>query len=126
MQGVVRDIEQAVADGRQYSALWPAMIGCRNVNDPINRVAPPAGPDFDIVESRTLRCRPSPLPGKERRSRTHSTHRDAQLRRFGQKDCGTVRVMDHVICATVARFERSTLLIVQALFEAYVAYPSKG
>src|SRR5262245_10393024 len=27
MQGVFRDIEQAVADGRQYSALWPAMIG---------------------------------------------------------------------------------------------------
>jgi hypothetical protein len=26
MQGVFADIEQAVADGRQYSALWPAMI----------------------------------------------------------------------------------------------------
>jgi ubiquinone/menaquinone biosynthesis C-methylase UbiE len=27
MQGVFRDIEQASADERQYSALWPAMIG---------------------------------------------------------------------------------------------------
>lgn len=27
MQGVFRDIEQAVTDGRPYSAVWPAMIG---------------------------------------------------------------------------------------------------
>jgi len=27
MQSVFRDIEQAVVDGRQYSALWPLMIG---------------------------------------------------------------------------------------------------
>jgi ubiquinone/menaquinone biosynthesis C-methylase UbiE len=27
MQGVFRDLEQATADGRLYSALWPAMIG---------------------------------------------------------------------------------------------------
>jgi hypothetical protein len=27
MQGVFAGIEQAVADERQYSALWPAMIG---------------------------------------------------------------------------------------------------
>jgi hypothetical protein len=27
MQSVFRDIEQALTDGRQYSALWPLMVG---------------------------------------------------------------------------------------------------
>jgi len=73
MQGVFRDIEQAVADGRQYSALWPTTIGGGNVNHPINRVAPPARPEFDMVESRTLRCRPSP-PRKGEAKRAPTQH----------------------------------------------------
>ncbi len=42
MQGVFRDIEQAVADGRQYSALWPAMIGVWK-RKPSNKSRRPSG-----------------------------------------------------------------------------------
>jgi hypothetical protein len=84
MYGVFRDIEQAVADGRQYSALWPAMIGVWKRQPSNKSRRPPARPDFDMVESRTLRCRPSPLPGKERRRQVQTiAARHAQRRLFG-------------------------------------------
>ncbi len=55
MQGVFRDIEQVVADGRQYSALWPAMVGVWK-RKPIQYIASSRQPDQISIRLNRERC----------------------------------------------------------------------